>query len=95
MKFTKCKKLNQSLRRWGVISIFEQILKQSKDHDKILENIDIGGPTMVRAAAKNYNDVTVITSTKQYSELINELKLLIICSYAIKICSPFELKKII
>ena len=53
---------------------FEQILKQSKDHDKILENIDIGGPTMVRAAAKNYNDVTVITSTKQYSELINELK---------------------
>ena len=29
---------------------------------------------MVRAAAKNYNDVTVITSTKQYSELINELK---------------------
>ena len=53
---------------------FEQILKQYKDHDKILENIDIGGPTMVRAAAKNYNDVTVITSTKQYSELINELK---------------------
>ena len=30
---------------------------------------------MVRAAAKNYNDVTVITSTEQYSELINELKI--------------------
>ena len=29
---------------------------------------------MVRAAAKNYNDVTVITSTNQYSELINQLK---------------------
>ena len=29
---------------------------------------------MVRAAAKNYNDVTVITSTNQYSELINELR---------------------
>ena len=30
---------------------------------------------MVRAAAKNYNDVTVISSTEQYSELINELKI--------------------
>ena len=39
-----------------------------------IENIDIGGPTMVRAAAKNYNDVTVITSVSQYDELINELK---------------------
>ena len=53
---------------------FEQILKQTKNHNKIIENIDIGGPTMVRAAAKNYNDVTVITSTKQYSFLIEELK---------------------
>ncbi|MDA9615903.1 bifunctional phosphoribosylaminoimidazolecarboxamide formyltransferase/IMP cyclohydrolase, partial [Candidatus Pelagibacter sp.] len=38
------------------------------------ENIDVGGPTMVRAAAKNYNDVTVITSSGQYSELINEIE---------------------
>ena len=53
---------------------FEKILKQTKNHDKIIENIDIGGPTMVRAAAKNYNDVAVITSSNQYSELINELK---------------------
>ena len=54
---------------------FEKILKQKKSHDKIIENIDIGGPTMVRAAAKNYNDVTIITSTNQYSELIKELKI--------------------
>jgi phosphoribosylaminoimidazolecarboxamide formyltransferase / IMP cyclohydrolase len=53
---------------------FEQMLNQTKDHNKIIENIDIGGPTMVRAAAKNYNDVTVITSAKQYLELINQLK---------------------
>ena len=53
---------------------FEKTLEQTKNHDKIIENIDIGGPTLVRAAAKNYNDVTVITSTNQYSELINELK---------------------
>ena len=53
---------------------FEKTLKQTKNHEKIIENIDIGGPTIVRAAAKNYKDVTVITSKDQYSELINELK---------------------
>ena len=53
---------------------FEKIIKKTKNHKKIIENIDIGGPTMVRAAAKNYNDVTVITSKKQYNDLINELK---------------------
>ena len=54
---------------------FEKTLKQTKNHKKIIENIDIGGPTMVRAAAKNYHDVTVITSNVQYSDLINELKI--------------------
>ena len=53
---------------------FEQILKESRNHDKIIENIDVGGPTMVRAAAKNYNHVTTITSIEQYSDLINQLK---------------------
>ena len=52
---------------------FEKTIKKTKNNDKIIENIDIGGPTLVRAAAKNYNDVTVITSTKQYKELMNEL----------------------
>jgi len=53
---------------------FEQTLKKTKNHSKIVENIDVGGPAMVRAAAKNYNDVTVITSCKNYRELIDELK---------------------
>ena len=52
---------------------FEEILKKTSNHKKIIENIDVGGPTMVRAAAKNYIDVTVITSISQYEELINEL----------------------
>jgi len=52
---------------------FEKTLEQTNNHLKIIENIDVGGPTMVRAAAKNYNDVTVITSSDQYSELINEI----------------------
>jgi phosphoribosylaminoimidazolecarboxamide formyltransferase/IMP cyclohydrolase len=53
---------------------FLKTLEQSKNHNTIVENIDIGGPAMVRAAAKNYNDVTVITSVEQYPELIRELK---------------------
>ncbi len=53
---------------------FEKTLINNKKHKEIVENIDVGGPTMVRAAAKNYNDVTVITSNKQYKDLINELK---------------------
>ena len=53
---------------------FEKTLEQTNNHLKIIENIDVGGPTMVRAAAKNYNDVTVITSSDQYSELIDEIE---------------------
>ena len=52
---------------------FEKTIKNTKNHNKIIENIDVGGPTMVRAAAKNYKDVTVITSSNQYEELINQL----------------------
>jgi len=53
---------------------FEKTLEKTKKHSEIIENIDVGGPTMVRAAAKNYNDVTVLTSTKQYSDLIDEIE---------------------
>ena len=53
---------------------FEDTLKKTTNHKEIIENIDVGGPTMVRSAAKNYKDVTVITSSNQYEELIEELK---------------------
>ena len=52
---------------------FEKTIKKTRNHKKIIENIDIGGPAMVRSAAKNYNDVTVITSSDKYEELIQEL----------------------
>ena len=52
---------------------FEKTLETTNNHKKIIENIDVGGPTMVRSAAKNYNDVTVITSADQYQELIDEM----------------------
>ena len=41
---------------------------------ELIENIDIGGPTMIRAAAKNYQDVAVVTSSADYAPLIEELR---------------------
>ncbi len=52
---------------------FQKIVTNTKDPKKIIENIDIGGPTMVRAAAKNFKNVTIITNTNDYGSLIKEL----------------------
>ena len=49
---------------------FEKTLEVTKNHQKLIENIDIGGPTLVRAAAKNYNDTTILTSPDQYDEFV-------------------------
>lgn len=49
----------------------------SKDHvelEEAIENIDIGGPTMLRAAAKNHNDVTVVIDPADYNKIIEEIK---------------------
>ncbi len=53
---------------------FEETLKITKNRNKLIENIDIGGPTLVRAAAKNYKYTTVLTSPRQYKEFILDLK---------------------
>ena len=53
---------------------FEETIKKSSNKEKIIENIDIGGPSMVRAAAKNFKSVTIITDKEDYSELIKEMK---------------------
>ena len=52
---------------------FEKVVQNKSNHNNIIENIDIGGPTIVRAAAKNYNYVTVISSTNQSAELNKQL----------------------
>jgi phosphoribosylaminoimidazolecarboxamide formyltransferase/IMP cyclohydrolase len=41
---------------------------------ELIENIDIGGPTMIRAAAKNYQDVAVVTASADYARLVEELR---------------------
>ena len=53
---------------------FEETLKNSNNHEDIIEKIDIGGVSLIRAAAKNYENVACISSKYQYDELINILK---------------------
>ncbi|GAC1584729.1 MAG: bifunctional phosphoribosylaminoimidazolecarboxamide formyltransferase/IMP cyclohydrolase [Ginsengibacter sp.] len=48
---------------------FEETVKSTNDESLIIEKIDIGGPSMLRAAAKNFKDVTVIAKKSQYTEL--------------------------
>ena len=43
---------------------FENVIKKNNNFKSIIENIDIGGPALIRAAAKNFDDVLVITSQK-------------------------------
>ncbi|BDU50552.1 bifunctional phosphoribosylaminoimidazolecarboxamide formyltransferase/IMP cyclohydrolase [Haliovirga abyssi] len=51
----------------------ETISKENVTLEEAIENIDIGGPTMIRSAAKNYKFVTVIVDPKDYSNVIAEL----------------------
>ena len=53
---------------------FQKIVTNTKSPKQIIENIDIGGPTMVRAAAKNFQNVSIITSKNDYRSLIEELE---------------------
>ncbi|SHF03917.1 bifunctional phosphoribosylaminoimidazolecarboxamide formyltransferase/IMP cyclohydrolase [Alkalibacter saccharofermentans] len=52
----------------------ETISKEGVSLEEAVENIDIGGPTMIRAAAKNYKDVAVITDPVDYKTVIDQLK---------------------
>ena len=54
---------------------FQKIVANSKTNKKIIENIDIGGPSMVRSAAKNFKNVLIITNKNDYSDLINEIEI--------------------
>ena len=52
---------------------FEEKLLEKADHDTMIENIDIGGPSMIRAAAKNYKDVFIVTDPADYDKVIDYL----------------------
>jgi phosphoribosylaminoimidazolecarboxamide formyltransferase/IMP cyclohydrolase len=52
---------------------FEKVTSQPIDLAAALENIDIGGPSMIRSAAKNYQSVAVVTDPADYSRILSEL----------------------
>ncbi len=53
---------------------FEETVRSVSDEDEIIEKIDIGGISLIRAAAKNFNDVLIVSGREQYPELLNLLK---------------------
>ena len=53
---------------------FEETVASGSQHADIIEKIDIGGISLIRAAAKNYNDVVIVPSQQQYSKLLGILK---------------------
>ena len=53
---------------------FEATVAKGAAFDDCIENIDIGGPAMIRAAAKNHNDVAVVVDADDYARVLDELK---------------------
>ncbi len=52
---------------------FEETVAKGASYDDCIENIDIGGPAMVRGAAKNHGDVAIVVDTADYEELLREI----------------------
>jgi len=50
------------------------VKKEGVSEEEIIENIDIGGPSMLRSAAKNFNDVAVVTDINDYDKILEELE---------------------
>ncbi|NPA11679.1 MAG: bifunctional phosphoribosylaminoimidazolecarboxamide formyltransferase/IMP cyclohydrolase [Epsilonproteobacteria bacterium] len=53
---------------------FKETIERTDNFDEIIENIDIGGPTMVRSAAKNFKDVLIVTDPSDYKTVIEAIK---------------------
>ncbi len=53
---------------------FEKVIEKGADLDTAVENIDIGGPTLIRAGAKNFKYVTVVVDPQDYPKVLEEIK---------------------
>jgi phosphoribosylaminoimidazolecarboxamide formyltransferase/IMP cyclohydrolase len=53
---------------------FEKVTEQGADLKTALENIDVGGPNMIRAAAKNFENVVVVVNPRRYGQILSELE---------------------
>ena len=74
----------EAMQKHGIIPIdmvvinlypFQQTISRGCTLDEAIENIDIGGPAMLRSAAKNYKYVTVIIDPKDYDTVLSEMEL--------------------
>ena len=83
LNIRKNKNHQKDLKKQNILNIdlviiepypFESKLNKNKKFQKLIEYIDIGGPALIRAAAKNFNDVTIISSTNDYLQLKQELE---------------------
>ena len=84
-KKTNIKRINQIMKKKkgnilpiDIVAVnlypFEETVGKNAGFEEAVENIDIGGPSLVRAAAKNFNDVLVIVNPKDYNDTLNALK---------------------
>lgn len=73
----------QSVQEFGIYDIslvcvnlypFSQTIDKTDDFGEIIENIDIGGPSLIRAAAKNFNDVIVVVDSNDYTKILEVLQ---------------------
>ena len=73
----------QEARKLGVEAIdlvcvnlypFAETVARTDDFAEIIENIDIGGPTMVRSAAKNFKDVLIVTDSADYERVLEAIE---------------------
>ncbi len=53
---------------------FEEVIEKKLNLDEMLENIDIGGPSMVRASAKNFKNIVILTEPEDYDKFMEEFK---------------------
>ena len=73
---TQLNELNIEPFQMAVVNLypFEEISKQTDDIDELVNNIDIGGVAIIRAAAKNFKNVTCVCDIKDYSEVLEDLQ---------------------
>lgn len=73
----------ETVKKHGISSIdlvcvnlyeFEKSLRSNKPMEDMIENIDIGGPSMIRSAAKNFKDVLIVTDPKDYNDVLKAIE---------------------
>ena len=71
----------QEIKRHGIIQFdlvvvnlypFQEVVSKGVSEDVAIENIDIGGVSIIRASSKNYNRISLLTSPEQYTDFINK-----------------------